>query len=125
MGDFAITEDLRRAFKEQNIVYYPIRPATPDEFFEAIGHAKEVNPYGPFVTQHSREEYSDMIDMIWDTMDDIPYSITESSIHVQEQYFPTERHGITFVIIDKNTREVVDYALLDVGPNGELELEHL
>lgn len=61
MGDFAITEDLRKAFKEQNIVYYPIRPATPDEFFEAIGHAKEVNPYGPFVTQRSREEYSDML----------------------------------------------------------------
>lgn len=71
------------------------------------------------------EKYSNMIDMMWDTMDDVPYSITENSICVQDQEFLTEQHGITCVIVDKNTREVVDYALLDVGPKGELELAHL
>lgn len=60
MGDFAISEELRQALESRNIAYYPIRPAGPEEFFEAIGKAKEVNPYGPFVTQHSKEEYQDM-----------------------------------------------------------------
>lgn len=60
MGDFTISEELRRALESRNIAYYPIRPAGPDEFFEAIGKAKEVNPHGPFVTQHSKEEYQDM-----------------------------------------------------------------
>ncbi len=71
------------------------------------------------------EEYNGMIDMIWDTMDDIPYSITENSICVQDQHFLTERRGITFVIVDKNTREVVDYAMLDVDTDGQLVLTHL
>ena len=60
MGDFTITDELKKAFEERKITYYPIRPANPEEFYEAIGHAKEVNEYGPFVTQRTTEEYGEM-----------------------------------------------------------------
>ena len=60
MGDFAITDKLKSAFEEKNIVYYPIRVATPEEFYQAIGEAKTKNEHGAFVTQHSVEEYRDM-----------------------------------------------------------------
>lgn len=51
MGDFTITESLKKAFEERQISYFPIRVATPKEFYEAIGKAKCANPYGSFVTQ--------------------------------------------------------------------------
>ena len=60
MGDFAITDDLKKAFEERNIQYYPIRVATPEEFYEAIGKAKQTNEHGAFVTQHSIDEYREM-----------------------------------------------------------------
>lgn len=60
MGDFAITDALKKAFEERNIEYFPIRVATPNEFYEAIGRAKKTNEYGSFVTQHSVDEYKDM-----------------------------------------------------------------
>ncbi len=60
MGDFAITEPLKQAYIKKNITYYPIRSATPEEFFEAIGNAKRINEHGAFVTQHTPEEYSKM-----------------------------------------------------------------
>lgn len=60
MGDFTITEELKKAFERRNIEYYPIRTATAEEFYEAIGRAKDTNDHGPFVTQHSIEEYRDM-----------------------------------------------------------------
>lgn len=60
MGDFKITKELEEAFKAQNIEYYPLREATAEEFFDAIGKAKAVNEYGPFVTQHSVEDYKKM-----------------------------------------------------------------
>lgn len=60
MGDFAITEDLKEAFRKQNIEYFPIRLASPDEFYEAIGKAKQTNKYGAFVEQHTVDEYKTM-----------------------------------------------------------------
>lgn len=60
MGDFAITESLKKAFEKRKIPYFPIRVATPEEFYEAIGKAKQANKYGTFVTQHTVDEYRKM-----------------------------------------------------------------
>lgn len=60
MGDFAINESLQNAFVRSNVAFYAIRIATPEEFYEAIGKAKETHPYGAFVTQHKLEEYAKM-----------------------------------------------------------------
>lgn len=60
MGDFAISDALKEAFIKKNMVCYAIRVATPEEFYNAIGRAKESNPYGAFVTQHAIEEYRKM-----------------------------------------------------------------
>lgn len=60
MGDFTITDELKKAFESKNITYYPIRTATPEEFYEAIGKAKQKNAHGAFVTQHSIEDYQEM-----------------------------------------------------------------
>lgn len=60
MGNFTISEELQSAFKQQNIEYYPLKIATPEEFYEAIGRAKEINSHGSFVEQHTVEEYSKM-----------------------------------------------------------------
>ena len=60
MGNFTITESLKKAFEEMKITYHPIRVATAEEFYEAIGQAKEIHQYGAFVTQHTIDEYRDM-----------------------------------------------------------------
>ncbi len=61
MGNFTITDGLKAAFEKKNITYFPIKTATPEEFYEAIGKAKSTNPHGAFVTQHTVEEYADML----------------------------------------------------------------
>lgn len=60
MGDFTITDALKDAFAKRNVDFFAIRIATAEEFYEAIGHAKENNPHGAFVTQHDIEEYKTM-----------------------------------------------------------------
>ena len=60
MGDFTITEELRKAFEEKKIEYISIRVATPEEFYKAIENAKKVNEHGAFVTKRSIDEYKDM-----------------------------------------------------------------
>ena len=60
MGDFTITDELREAFQTRNIEYFPIRETTAEEFYKAIGLAKQINEHGAFVTQHSIEEYKNM-----------------------------------------------------------------
>lgn len=60
MGNFTISEELLEAFKKKNITPYCVRIATPEEFYSAIGKAKNVNEYGAFVTQHSIVEYEQM-----------------------------------------------------------------
>lgn len=60
MGNFAISSELKHAFLEMNITFYPLRVATPKEFYEAIGYAKSNNPHGAFVTQHQISDYEKM-----------------------------------------------------------------
>lgn len=60
MGGFTITPELQEAFEKRNITFIPIRIATPEEFYNAIGEAKMTNEHGAFVTQHSIEEYAQM-----------------------------------------------------------------
>lgn len=60
MGDFTITEELKKAFKEKGIEYIAIRNATPDEFYQAIEKAKVTNAHGAFVTKHTIDEYKNM-----------------------------------------------------------------
>ena len=60
MGDFTISDKLKAAFEKQKIDYFPIKVATPEEFYKAIEQAKKVNEHGAFVDQHSVEEYSKM-----------------------------------------------------------------
>lgn len=60
MGDFTITDELKDVFEKCGIVYYPLKTASPEEFFKAIGVAKKRNEHGAFVTQHTVEEYKDM-----------------------------------------------------------------
>lgn len=60
MGNFTISDELKRAFKERNIQYFEIREASPEEFHDAIGRAKISNEHGAFVTRHSVEDYSQM-----------------------------------------------------------------
>lgn len=40
MGNFTISDELKRAFKERNIQYFEIREASPEEFHDAIGRQK-------------------------------------------------------------------------------------
>lgn len=56
MGNFTISDELKRAFKERNIQYFEIREASPEEFHDAIGRAKISNEHGAFVTRHSVED---------------------------------------------------------------------
>lgn len=60
MGDFAITKELKAAFAKRNISNITLRNATAEEFYRAIGRAKEMNPHGAFVTQHTIAEYEQM-----------------------------------------------------------------
>lgn len=60
MGSFTITPELQEAFAKRNITFIPIRIATPEEFYNAIGAAKRTNEHGAFVTQHSIKEYAQM-----------------------------------------------------------------
>lgn len=60
MGNFTITEELKRAFKEKGIEYIAIKNATPEEFYEAIEKAKLINAHGAFVTKHTIDEYKNM-----------------------------------------------------------------
>lgn len=60
MGNFTITDSLKEAFEKKNIIYYPLKIATPEEFYNAIGNAKKTNEYGTFVMQHSIEDYKKM-----------------------------------------------------------------
>ena len=67
MGNITITDELQKAFEKRNIVYYALKTATPEEFYNAIGEAKKVNEYGPFVEQHPVSEYEKM--RLFTTMD--------------------------------------------------------
>lgn len=46
--------------EDNHFKFFPLKSATPKEFYEAIRKAKKTNPFGSFVEQHSVEEYSKM-----------------------------------------------------------------
>lgn len=63
MGDFTVDdmfEKIQKIFAENNFKFVPLKSATPEEFYSAIGEAKRVNEFGAYVEQHSIEEYSKM-----------------------------------------------------------------
>lgn len=60
MGDFTISDELKRAFAENGVQYISVKRAKPFEFYMAICRAKKQHEYGAFVTAHSPKEYKDM-----------------------------------------------------------------
>lgn len=63
MGNFTIKdkfEKIQKIFEENDFKFVPLKSATPEEFYSAIGNAKEVNQFGTYVDQHTIEEYSEM-----------------------------------------------------------------
>lgn len=60
MGDFAISDKLKEVFRRQNIEYYPLISATPEEFHKAVDKFKKSNSRGAFLAAHSVEEYQEM-----------------------------------------------------------------
>lgn len=60
MGDFTISESLKRAFEKSGIVFHKLRNASAEEFYAAIGAAKANNVHGAFVTRHNVSEYEEM-----------------------------------------------------------------
>lgn len=63
MGDFTINdkfEKIQKIFAENNFKFVPLKSATPEEFYAAIGEAKRAHTFGAFVDQHTIEEYSHM-----------------------------------------------------------------
>ena len=92
MGDFTITESLKKAFEERQISYFPIRVATPKEFYEAIGKAKCTNPYGPFVTQHPVEEYEKM--RLFITLDGMAGIAITPDNNIVSIFNGGEKHGV-------------------------------
>lgn len=63
MGAFTVKdkfEKIQKIFEENNFKFIPLKSATPEEFYDAIGKAKINNKFGAFVDQHTIEEYSRM-----------------------------------------------------------------
>lgn len=63
MGDITIDIlllKIKRILENSPLPFFPLRNATPEEFYEAIGNAKIVNDYGTFVEQHTIEDYAKM-----------------------------------------------------------------
>lgn len=58
MGDITIREELKEAFRRNHIEYIPLKEASAEEFYQAIGQAKQSNAHSAFVTQHSIADYS-------------------------------------------------------------------
>lgn len=92
MGDFTINDKLKKAFERQKIEYYPIRVATPDEFYKAIEKAKQVNEHGAFVTQHSIEEYAEM--KLFITLDETAGIAITSDNNIVSIFNGGEKRGV-------------------------------
>lgn len=92
MGNFAITEKLKQAFKKRNISYYTLKIATAKEFYNAIGRAKQENPHGAFVTQHPLEEYEQM--RLFTTLDETAGIAITSDNNIVSIFNGGERRGV-------------------------------
>lgn len=93
MGDFTITDELKKAFASQNIEPYVIREATPEEFYEAIGKAKAVNKHGAFVTQRTIEEYGKMSHLFLTVDGTAGIAITQDN-NIVSIFNGGEKHGV-------------------------------
>lgn len=92
MGDFAITEELRLAFEKRGVTYQQIRRASPEEFYNAIGSAKETNKYGTFVTQHSVNDYGGM--RLFITLDGTAGIAIEENGNIVSVFNGGTKHGV-------------------------------
>lgn len=100
MGDFTITKELEKAFKDKKIEYIPIRVATPEEFYKAIENAKRVNTHGAFVTKHSLDEYKNM--KLYITLDGCAGIAITPDKNIVSIFNGGERKGVlkTYCILD-------------------------
>lgn len=63
MGTFTIEDrfkKIQKILEENHFNFFPLKNATPEEFYSAIGEAKKTNAFGAYVDQHTIEEYSEM-----------------------------------------------------------------
>lgn len=63
MGYLIVNEKFKKIqeiFELNSFKFFPLKSATPEEFYNAIADAKKTNSFGAYVEQHSIEEYSDM-----------------------------------------------------------------
>lgn len=51
---------LKRIYKRKDFEFCEVHLATPQDFYQAIGEAKEIQSFGAFVAQHSILEYAQM-----------------------------------------------------------------
>lgn len=92
MGNFTITNELKRAFKKMGIEYIPIRVATPEEFYKAIEKAKKVNAHGAFVTTRSIDEYKNM--KLFITLDECAGIAITSDNNIVSIFNGGEKRGV-------------------------------
>lgn len=105
MGDFTITYELGLAFQKTGIQYYKLKIATPEQFYNAIGKAKESNPHGAFVTQHSIEEYSKMRRLFL-TMDETAGIAITQDNNIVSIFNGGEKHGRFCTPMDDSVHRV-------------------
>lgn len=77
----------------------------------------------------SEKEYSGVLDNMWGERDDVKYSISVENtpqIIINGKNFYTDfyKGGVHIVVLDKNTGEVADSAIIDLSPIGDLEIYH-
>lgn len=112
MGNFAITEELKEAFLNKNIELLPIREATPEEFYEAIGKAKISNVHGAFVTQHTVSDYRKM-SHLFITLDGSAGIAITSDNNIVSIFNGGEKRGVLKtllpVAIENGGRKLDDY----------------
>lgn len=122
MGDFAISKELKNAFAAMNITFYPLRIATSEEFYEAIGQAKASNPHGAFVTQHEISDYEKM--RLFITLDGkAGIAITEDN-NIVSVFNGGEKRGVLKtllpVAIEQGGRKLDNYSSLGLSSLYEL-----
>lgn len=93
MGDITIREELKEAFRRNHIEYIPLKEASAEEFYQAIGQAKQSNAHGAFVTQHSVEDYQAMRQLFITTDGTAGIAITQDN-NIVSIFNGGERRGV-------------------------------
>lgn len=113
MGDFTISNELSEAFQKCGFDFVVLKNATPEQFFDAIGKAKEINPHGAFVTQHSIEEYKEMPHLFLTLDNSAGIAITQDN-NIVSIFNGGERRGILKtllpVAIENGGRKLDNYS---------------